>query len=192
MGDFAEAVLAVASLLGLGRAHFVGHSLGTHRLPGDRRRAAGSRRFAGLVRRARRAGRGDAQGPRRPRRTGAPRGHGAESPTRSSPTRCRPRPGRAQPAAVAFVRESLMRQNPEGYARTCEALADGRGGRYAADRGARRCWSPATPTPSIRRASARALAERIAGGEIRHHRPWRPLADDREAGRNPTGALPNS
>jgi pimeloyl-ACP methyl ester carboxylesterase len=28
-----------------------------------------------------------------------------------------------QPAAVAFVRESLMRQNPEGYARTCEALA---------------------------------------------------------------------
>jgi len=28
-----------------------------------------------------------------------------------------------QPAAVAFVRESLMRQDPEGYARTCEALA---------------------------------------------------------------------
>jgi pimeloyl-ACP methyl ester carboxylesterase len=25
--------------------------------------------------------------------------------------------------AVAFVRESLMRQNPEGYAWTCEALA---------------------------------------------------------------------
>jgi len=32
---------------------------------------------------------------------------------------------RAQrPAAVAFVRESLMRQDPEGYARTCEALAE--------------------------------------------------------------------
>lgn len=27
-------------------------------------------------------------------------------------------------AAVAFVRESLMRQSPEGYARSCEALAD--------------------------------------------------------------------
>lgn len=27
------------------------------------------------------------------------------------------------PLAVAFVRESLMRQDPEGYARTCEALA---------------------------------------------------------------------
>ena len=27
-------------------------------------------------------------------------------------------------AAVAFVRESLMRQDPDGYARTCDALAD--------------------------------------------------------------------
>jgi len=27
---------------------------------------------------------------------------------------------------VAFVRESIMRQNPEGYARTCEALAAAR------------------------------------------------------------------
>jgi pimeloyl-ACP methyl ester carboxylesterase len=29
-----------------------------------------------------------------------------------------------QPLAVAFVRESLMRQDGEAYARTCEALAD--------------------------------------------------------------------
>jgi len=36
----------------------------------------------------------------------------------SSHTRAR------QPAAVAFVRETLMRQDPDGYARTCEALAD--------------------------------------------------------------------
>lgn len=28
------------------------------------------------------------------------------------------------PAAAAFVRESVMRQDPEGYARSCEALAD--------------------------------------------------------------------
>jgi len=28
------------------------------------------------------------------------------------------------PVATAFVRESLMRQDPAGYARTCEALAD--------------------------------------------------------------------
>ena len=30
----------------------------------------------------------------------------------------------SRPAAVAFVRESLMRQSPDGYARSCEALAD--------------------------------------------------------------------
>jgi 3-oxoadipate enol-lactonase len=29
-----------------------------------------------------------------------------------------------RPAVVAYVRESLMRQDPEGYARTCEALAE--------------------------------------------------------------------
>ena len=29
-----------------------------------------------------------------------------------------------RPTAAAFVRESLMRQDPEGYARSCEALAD--------------------------------------------------------------------
>ncbi len=30
------------------------------------------------------------------------------------------------PAAIAFVRETLMRQDPEGYARSCEALAEAR------------------------------------------------------------------
>ncbi len=29
-----------------------------------------------------------------------------------------------RPVAVAFVRESLMRQCPDGYARSCDALAD--------------------------------------------------------------------
>jgi 3-oxoadipate enol-lactonase len=40
-----------------------------------------------------------------------------------------------QPSAVAFVRESLMAQNPEGYARNCEALADAR----SADHSSIRC-----------------------------------------------------
>jgi 3-oxoadipate enol-lactonase len=31
-----------------------------------------------------------------------------------------------RPVTVAFVRESLMGQNPDGYARSCEALADAR------------------------------------------------------------------
>ena len=55
-----------------------------------------------------------------------------------------------RPVAVAFVRESLMRQCPDGYARTCEALADAAAGRRGADRAARRSWSPATRTPSRR------------------------------------------
>jgi len=40
-----------------------------------------------------------------------------------------------QPTAVAFVRESLMAQNPEGYGRNCEALANA----VAADHGAIQC-----------------------------------------------------
>lgn len=40
-----------------------------------------------------------------------------------------------RPAAVAYVRETLMRQDPDGYARTCEALADAQ----AADVSAIRC-----------------------------------------------------
>jgi pimeloyl-ACP methyl ester carboxylesterase len=65
-------------------------------------------------------------------------------------------------AAVAFVRESLMRQPPDGYALTCEALAEAR----AAD--PRRIRVPtllltgeddAVAPPSV----ARGLAERIDG-----------------------------
>src|SRR5258708_1533284 len=32
--------------------------------------------------------------------------------------------GTRRPVVVAYVRESLMRQDPDGYARTCEALAE--------------------------------------------------------------------
>ncbi|NJM35112.1 MAG: alpha/beta fold hydrolase [Rhodomicrobium sp.] len=66
------------------------------------------------------------------------------------------------PAAAAFVRESIMRQCPEGYARTCEALAEAN----AANHGRIHCPAiivtgeedPVAP-PSV----ARELAERIAG-----------------------------
>ena len=55
----------------------------------------------------------------RPRERRAWRG----SRTRSSrPNAVGPDP-RHNPAAVAFVRESILRQPPEGYARNCEALA---------------------------------------------------------------------
>lgn len=70
------------------------------------------------------------------------------------------------PTAVAFVRESLMRQSAEGYARSCEALAAA----YAADHGRIRCPTllltgeeDQTAPPSV----ARQLAERINGATVK-------------------------
>jgi pimeloyl-ACP methyl ester carboxylesterase len=70
------------------------------------------------------------------------------------------------PAAAAFVRESILRQTPEGYARTCEALASAR----AADHREIRCpvllitgEEDATAPPSV----ARMLADRIAGARVK-------------------------
>jgi 3-oxoadipate enol-lactonase len=70
------------------------------------------------------------------------------------------------PAAAAFVRESILRQTPEGYARTCEALALAR----AADHREVRCpvllitgEDDATAPPSV----ARLLADRIAGAQVK-------------------------
>ena len=70
------------------------------------------------------------------------------------------------PAAAAFVRESILRQTPEGYARTCEALASAQ----AADHREVRCpvllmtgEDDATAPPSV----ARMLADRIAGAQVK-------------------------
>jgi pimeloyl-ACP methyl ester carboxylesterase len=66
------------------------------------------------------------------------------------------------PAAVAFVRESLMRQNAEAYARTCEALANVHAADAAQVRAAALLITgedDAVAPPSV----ARQLAERIPG-----------------------------
>lgn len=119
---FAEAVLGLARLLGLGAAHYVGHSLGTivcqqiaATQPSEVRSLVlfgalaepaeatriGLKARAELARREGMAGIADQ----------------IVQNALSAATRAN------EPAAVAFVRESLMRQNPEGYAWTCEALA---------------------------------------------------------------------
>jgi 3-oxoadipate enol-lactonase len=80
-------------------------------------------------------------------------------------------------AAVAFVRESLMRQDPDGYARTCDALAE------AQPADAARIACPTilvtgdedvvAPPQSVR-----AMAEKIAGGEaqvLRGCGHWTPV-----------------
>ena len=70
-----------------------------------------------------------------------------------------------RPAAAAFVREILMRQDPEGYARTCEALAAA----ASADLASIRCPTllvtgdedGVSPPPAVE-----ALGERIAGSRL--------------------------
>ena len=74
--------------------------------------------------------------------------------------------GRANnPAAAAFVRESLMRQCPNGYAMTCEALANAR----AAD--ARRISCPTLivngdEDPVAPASMARGLGDQIERSEV--------------------------
>jgi len=70
-----------------------------------------------------------------------------------------------QPSAVAFVREVLMAQNPEGYARNCEALADAK----AADLAAIDCPVLLITGDEDRTgpvAVARALASAIKGADL--------------------------
>jgi len=71
-----------------------------------------------------------------------------------------------QPAAAAFVRESLMGQNPEGYARNCEALAQA----TAADLSRVACPvllmtgdEDRTAPPDV----ARAIASNLSNSEVR-------------------------
>jgi pimeloyl-ACP methyl ester carboxylesterase len=121
--SIADGVVRACRVLGVGRAHFVGHSMGTivcqhiavqHPAlvqslalfgpllaPPDAARQ-GMRARAAKVRAEGMAGVADA----------------IVQAATSSDTRSK------HPVAAAFVRELLMRQDPEGYARNCEALAD--------------------------------------------------------------------
>jgi 3-oxoadipate enol-lactonase len=126
MQRMVDALLTVCARLNVERAHWVGHSMGTIVLqhlavaqpkcvkslvlfgalpaPPDAARAALRTRAA----KARSEGVGGMQAI-------------AESlvlAATSADTRAR------LPGAIAFVRESLMRQDPDAYARSCEALAD--------------------------------------------------------------------
>jgi pimeloyl-ACP methyl ester carboxylesterase len=164
MAGFVEAVVAVVRILGIEKAHFVAHSLGTivcQALAAERPALVRSLVLLGALAepaeatRAGLAGRAELA-----RREGmAPIADQIVANALSASTRA------TQPAAVAFVRESLMRQSPEGYARTCEALARAE----AAD--PRLIAAPAllltgdadaVNPPGV----ARALADRIAGAKF--------------------------
>jgi pimeloyl-ACP methyl ester carboxylesterase len=123
LGLFVERTLLVMQAAGVERVHVVAHSMGTivatHLAASEPARVASLALFGPLLAppdtartairaRAARAREGDMQ----------PVADALLQTSVAAETRAR------RPAALAFVRESLMRQDPEGYARSCEALAE--------------------------------------------------------------------
>ncbi|MGZ5235167.1 MAG: alpha/beta fold hydrolase [Caldimonas sp.] len=123
---FVETLLSVCTRLNVARAHWIGHSLGTivcqHLALAAPKLVRSLAVFGPLIapseaaRTAIRARAAKARG------EGAAGMHeialGLLNAALSADTRQR------SPLAVAFVRESLMRQDGDGYARTCDALAE--------------------------------------------------------------------
>ncbi len=159
-----DAVLRVCRQLGVDKAHFAGHSLGTivlmHLALAEPALVRGMMWFGPLLAPpdpARSALRQRAAKARNEGMFGIADQivNGALSPaTREQ-----------QPVTVAFVRESLMGQDPEGYALTCEALAD----TQAADVSTIACpvllvagdEDPVAPAQGVRAIAARMSAARV-------------------------------
>ncbi len=123
---FAEVLLSVCNRLGITRAHWIGHSLGTivcqHLAVAAPKLVRSVTLYGPLIappEPARAAIRARAS---KARAEGVAGMHeialGLVNAALSADTRQR------SPLAVAFVRESLMRQDSDGYARTCDALAE--------------------------------------------------------------------
>jgi pimeloyl-ACP methyl ester carboxylesterase len=122
----ADAVLAACSRLNITRAHLLGHSMGTivcqHLAAAHPKLVRSMALFGPLI------------APPEPARTamrtraGKARSEGLAGMQEIAQTLMNAATSadsrQRSPAAAAFVRESLMRQDPEGYARNCEALAD--------------------------------------------------------------------
>jgi len=122
----ADAVVSACTRLNVTRAHFIGHSMGTivcqHIAVAHPKLVRSLVLFgpvAALSDPARSAVRGRAAKARDEGLAGLHEiTQGLLGAALSADTRAR------QPLAVAFVRESLQRQDPLAYARSCEALAD--------------------------------------------------------------------
>jgi pimeloyl-ACP methyl ester carboxylesterase len=164
MQAFAQAILRVADDLNVSRAHLVGHSMGTivcQHIAAERPDFVRSLLLFGPLIEASEAMRTGLGNRAKLARTEgmAPIADQIIAGGLSPQTKA------SRPAAVAFVRESLMRQDPEGYARHCEALGGAKAANHA------RITAPtllltgdadATAAP----ATAKALAERIAGARV--------------------------
>ena len=162
--SFAESVISLIRMLGVSNAHLVGHSLGTivcQKIAADQPGMVLSLTlFGGLAEPPDAARTGLLERARKARAEGlADIADGIVANTLSASTH------ESKPEGVAFVRESLMRQNPEGYARTCEALARA----TAVD--ARMISAPALlvtgdSDPVAPVSMAQALADRISGAVL--------------------------
>ena len=122
---YVEALLSICTRLDIARAHWLGHSMGTivcqHVAATEPRRVRSLALFGPLIApvdAARTAMRGRAAKAREGAAGMQEIVDGLLQVAVSADTRER------QPVAAAFVRESLMRQEGDSYARSCEALAD--------------------------------------------------------------------
>ena len=163
--DFADAVTRALTALGIGRANFAGHSLGTivclHIALRTPRLVKSLALLGPLLAPADAARQGLRDRAATARSQGMqPIADAIVQATTAGATR------RERPVAVALIREMLMRQDAEGYARTCEALAGGE----APDVAAIRCPAlllTGDEDPIATATGARAIAQRIAGARVR-------------------------
>ena len=124
IGRYVDVLLGICNRLGISRAHWLGHSMGTivcqHIAAAHPKLAAGVALFGPLI-----APPDAARTAMRARATKAREGAaGMQEITEALLKAAISNESRElQPLAVAFVRESLMRQEGEAYARSCEALA---------------------------------------------------------------------
>jgi len=164
MAGLAEALVRMASVLGIERAHFVGHSLGTllcQQIAVAQPRLVRSLALLGALIEPPEAARGALR-----ERAAKARAEGmaeiADGIVGASVSNAAKE---ESPVAAAFVRESLQRQCPEGYAKTCEALSDAR----AADAGRIGCPTllvNGDEDPVAPASVARELAGRIDGARV--------------------------
>lgn len=119
---FAASLLSFLRASGVARAHLVGHSLGTivcqHFAVNNPQCVATMTLFGALTEPPDAARAGLADRARKARAEGM--GGIADQIATNTLAPCT---HASRPAAVAYVRESLTRQPPEGYAQTCEALS---------------------------------------------------------------------
>jgi pimeloyl-ACP methyl ester carboxylesterase len=161
---FVDAVIRMARVLGVESALFLGHSLGTivcQHLAVQAPRLVRAMALFGALPAPPDAGRDGLRARAARARSDGMSGIAAEIAAGSVARATQ----EENPAAFAFVRESLMRQDPEGYAQTCEALAaavPAEAGRIICPTLLVNGEDDAVAPPSV----ARSLAERLSGARV--------------------------